>query len=66
MRNPQCNPGLRYVKRSASIDVTRNSNNACSEPAAQREPIARVTADGAYDGDPTYQTIAAHGDDIEW
>jgi transposase len=28
-------------------------------------PIARVMADGAYDGDPTYQTITAHGDDIE-
>jgi transposase len=28
-------------------------------------PIARVTADGAYDGDPTYQTIATHGEDIE-
>ena len=28
-------------------------------------PIARVTADGAYDGAPTYATIAAHGDDIE-
>jgi hypothetical protein len=28
-------------------------------------PIGQVTADGAYDGDPTYQTIAAHGDDIE-
>jgi hypothetical protein len=28
-------------------------------------PIARVTADGAYDGAPTYQTIAAHGDGIE-
>jgi hypothetical protein len=27
--------------------------------------IARVTADGAYDGAPTYGTIAAHGDDIE-
>ena len=29
-------------------------------------PIGQVTADGAYDGDPsyTYQTIAAHGDDI--
>jgi transposase len=26
--------------------------------------IARVTADGAYDGDPTYQTIAAHSDGI--
>ena len=26
--------------------------------------IARVTADGAYDGDPTYQTIASYGDDI--
>jgi len=24
-----------------------------------------VTADGAYDGAPTYATIAAHGDDIE-
>ena len=28
-------------------------------------PIARVTADGAYDGDPTYKTIATHSDDIE-
>jgi transposase len=28
------------------------------------DPIGQVTADGAYDGDPTYQTIAAHGDDI--
>lgn len=27
-------------------------------------PIARVTADGAYDGAPTYQTIAAHSGDI--
>jgi hypothetical protein len=27
--------------------------------------IAKVTADGAYDGGPTYATIAAHGDDIE-
>jgi IS5 family transposase len=29
------------------------------------EPIAQVTADGAYDGAPTYQTIAAHDDSIE-
>ena len=28
------------------------------------DPIDQVTADGAYDGDPTYQTIAAHGEDI--
>jgi len=28
-------------------------------------PIARVTADGAYDGAPTYDTIAAHSHDIE-
>ena len=28
-------------------------------------PIVRVMADGAYDGDPTSQTIAAHSDDIE-
>jgi IS5 family transposase len=27
--------------------------------------IATVMADGAYDGAPTYATIAAHGDDIE-
>ena len=27
--------------------------------------IAKVTADGAYDGAPTYATIAAHGDNIE-
>ena len=29
------------------------------------DPIGRVTADGVYDGDPIYQTIAAHGDGIE-
>jgi len=27
--------------------------------------IAKVTADGAYDGAPTYETIAAHSDGIE-
>jgi transposase len=27
--------------------------------------IAQVTADGAYDGAPTYETIAAHGDGIK-
>src|SRR4051812_42882162 len=27
--------------------------------------IAKVTADGACDGAPTYATIATHGDDIE-
>ena len=32
---------------------------------AQIEPsIEQVTADGAYDGEPTYQTIAAHDDTI--
>jgi len=29
------------------------------------EPIGRVTADGAYDGAPTYQTIAAYADGVE-
>jgi hypothetical protein len=29
------------------------------------DPIAQVTADGAYDGTPTYQTIARHGDGIK-
>ncbi len=29
------------------------------------DPIGRVTADGAYDGAPTYQTIAAYGDGIK-
>jgi len=29
------------------------------------DPIGRVTADGAYDGAPTYQTIAAHGEAID-
>jgi hypothetical protein len=29
------------------------------------DPIIQVTADGAYDGAPAYQTIAAHGDEIE-
>jgi hypothetical protein len=28
-------------------------------------PNGQVTADGAYDGAPTYQTIAQHGDRIE-
>ena len=28
-------------------------------------PIGQVTADGAYDGAPTYQTIAAYGDEID-
>jgi hypothetical protein len=30
------------------------------------DPIMQVTADGAYDGAPTYQTIAAHGDGSRW
>ena len=29
------------------------------------EEIGKVTADGAYDGTSTYETIAQHGDDIE-
>src|ERR1700712_1568167 len=29
------------------------------------DPSVQVTADGAYDGAPTYQTIAAHGDEIK-
>ena len=29
------------------------------------DPIGRITADGAYDGAPTYQTIAAHGAGIQ-
>src|SRR6202789_4167195 len=29
------------------------------------DPIGQVTADGAYDGAPTYQTIAQYGDSIE-
>src|SRR3954465_5929273 len=29
------------------------------------DPIVQVTADGAYDGAPIYQMIAAHGDGIE-
>jgi transposase len=29
------------------------------------DPIGRVTADGAYDGAPTYQTVAAYGDGID-
>jgi Transposase DDE domain len=33
--------------------------------AQVEEKIDKVTADGAYDGAPTYQTIAQHGDDIE-
>ena len=29
------------------------------------DPIGRVTADGAYDGAPTYQTVAAQGEAID-
>ena len=29
------------------------------------DPTGQVTADGAYDGAPTYQTIAQRGDGIE-
>jgi hypothetical protein len=29
------------------------------------DPIGRITADGAYDGAPTYRTIAQHGDGIK-
>ena len=29
------------------------------------DPIGRVTADGGYDGAPTYQTVAAHDGEIE-
>jgi Transposase DDE domain len=29
------------------------------------DPMVQVTADGAYDGAPTYETIAQHGDGIE-
>lgn len=29
------------------------------------EEIEKVIADGAYDGEPTYQTVAQHGADIE-
>ena len=29
------------------------------------DPVGRVTADGAYDGAPTYQTIAAYDDGIK-
>src|ERR1039457_6853368 len=33
--------------------------------AQVEEKIDKVIADGAYDGAPTYQTIAQYGDDIE-
>ena len=33
--------------------------------AQVEEEIEKVTADGAYDGAPTYHTIAQHGDSIE-
>lgn len=36
-----------------------------SLPDQIEREIAKVMADGAYDGAPTYETIAAHGDDIE-
>jgi hypothetical protein len=29
------------------------------------QSLAIIMADGAYDGAPTYETIGAHGDDIE-
>ncbi len=39
--------------------------DAIRDQLANFGPIIQVTADGAYDGAPTYRTIVAHGDGIE-
>ena len=61
-RNPQPVAGFlspfsycRTNIRHAAIECDQNPQSV----------VGQVTADGAYDGDPTYQTIAAHGDDIK-
>jgi hypothetical protein len=52
------------LSRSIDQDVD-DPTQVVSLPDQIEGEIAKVMADGAYDGAPTYETIAAHGDDIE-
>ena len=60
MGDVQCNPKLCYVKRTASIDVTRNGDNTRLEPAAQREPCADQQADHVTMLDAAISNKACH------
>jgi DDE family transposase len=53
------------VARTLTDQDVDDASQVASLLGQSDDAIARVTADGAYDGAPTYQTIAAHGDDIE-
>jgi primosomal replication protein N len=60
----------RFLKKGAKVYVegqlqTRKWTDQGGLSRGIDGRIARVTAEGAYDGDPTYQPIASHGDDIE-
>ena len=51
------NSGVRPLRHHGLRAVGR------AELLAQiQSPIEQLTADGAYDGEPTHRTIAAHGD----
>ena len=61
------------VDASSGVIVAQTLTDQDADDPSQVAPlldqidgrIVRVTADGAYDGAPTYQTIAAHGDGID-
>lgn len=62
--------GARFKSTPDSrYDWMRNRGQVTSQVAPVLDQIdgriARVTADGAYDGGPTHRTIAARGDDIQ-
>jgi transposase len=61
------------VDAASGIIVAQTLTDQDTDDPSQVEPlldqiddqIGQVTADGAYDGAPTYQTIAQHGDGIK-
>src|SRR5271167_4238108 len=56
------------VDAASGMIVAQTLTDQDADDPSQVAPlldIARVTADGAYDGAPTYQTIATYGDGIE-
>jgi transposase-like protein len=64
---------LRKVEAASGMIVAQTLTNQDADDPSQVAPlfdqidgrIGGVTADGAYDGAPTYETIAAHSDGIE-
>ena len=53
------------VARTLTDQDADNPSQVGPLPDQVDDPIIQVTADGAYDGAPTYQTIAARDDEIE-